>query len=149
MSLAIVVGAILIGSAAIASAIFFGVDRDRESTSTPLASGVAPDAPGCNAWVTARRELEAIPSLPAGWDWNTPDIDRLISDQHAAMNPVLDTFARTIDELPADNVTPLARRYIQAQRDNMQRQVSRTATAIDVDLVRSAYNVLNWACGLA
>lgn len=142
-----IVAAILVGAGAIAAAIIIGLDRLGESSSTGAQAKLFA-GPACKAWESARRELEAIPPLPSGGDLNAPDIDKALSEQRTAVGPVLNTFERRINDLPEDEITTLAKRYIQAQRDKMERQANRTATAIDLDMVNAGYTMLNRACGL-
>lgn len=143
----VVVIAILVGSGAIVGAIIWSADRGGSGSS----QAAGPDAltkPGCEAWVSARQGLEAIPALPNGWDWNTPNIDQIIGNQQGAIKPVLDNFEKQVGESGAEDIEGLASGYIAAQRNNMDRQVQRNATAVDGERILASYKALNAACGL-
>jgi len=89
---AIISAAILITGAVIGAAIIINSGSSTTDTATsPNPSATAPTAPGtqvnaadsstCEGWASAGAALDTIRALPAGWDWDTPGIDRTIADQ--------------------------------------------------------------------
>ncbi len=94
----------------------------------------------CQAWTETRQILQAVPALPQGWTWNTPEIDRYISMQNAPVGKVLDLFERKIAADPVD-VAQAAKDYVAARRHQMQTLTDHTYTAgdgvsVDVALIR-------------
>ncbi len=55
----------------------------------------------CDAWKQTRLNLLAVPGLPDGWAWNTPNIDTAIGLQTAAVGNALDVFEKQISPEPA------------------------------------------------
>jgi hypothetical protein len=101
----------------------------------------------CNAWRITKPALDAIPSLPDGWDWNTPNIDRYISDRNAALARALDLFEPKIAGEPA-NISAAARDYVSAKRTEMQKLSGHTYTAADGVPGNTALAALNQLCGI-
>ena len=85
----------------------------------------------CKAWRTTKPALDAIPSLPDGWDWNTPNIDMYIANRNAAIAQALDLFEP--EESPTDqtDISAAAHEYVAAKRTEMQKLSDHTYTAAD------------------
>lgn len=142
-----IVAAILVGAGGIAAAIMVGSDRLNEPPASQAQTAFFA-GPACKAWEDARRELESIPPLKPAGEKDTPDTQKALKEQQAAVGPVLNTFELRINDLPPDEITALGTRYIEAQRSKMERQADGTASAIDLDMVNAGYTWLNRACGL-
>jgi hypothetical protein len=154
LPLAIVTAAILLGAAIVGAAIIVSGGRHNNAaptttvsqSPTPTTSGAAASST-CNAWRTTKPALDAIPSLPDGWDWNTPNIDRYISDRNAALARALDLFEPKIASEPAD-VSGAAHDYVSAKRTEMQKLSDHTYTAADGVPGNSALAALDQLCGV-
>jgi hypothetical protein len=101
----------------------------------------------CQAWTQTRQILRAVPGLPQGWNWGTPDIDRLIKAQNAPVGTALDVFAGQIAAEPAD-VARAAREYVAARRTQMESLADRTYVPADGAAVDAALGRLNRLCGI-
>lgn len=99
----------------------------------------------CQAWKQTRLNLLAVPALPNGWAWNTPDIDARIGLQNAAVGNALDNFESQIASEPAD-VAASARQYLTARRSQMQALADHTYTGQVGDAVDAALNQLDQLC---
>lgn len=99
----------------------------------------------CQAWKQARLTLLAIPALPKGWSWATPNIDSTIRLQNAAVGNALEVFENQISADPAD-VAQAARQYVRARRDQMQALSDHTYTASVGDAVDTALGRLDQVC---
>jgi hypothetical protein len=153
LPLAIVTAAILLAAAIVAAAIILS-DVIRDNTGTHSASpsptasvSAAPTSTTCNAWRTTKPALDAIPALPDGWDWNTPNIDTYIANRNAAITRALDLFEAKIIAEPAD-VSAAAHEYVSAKRTEMQKLSDHTYTAADGVPGNTALATLNQLCGL-
>lgn len=100
----------------------------------------------CEAWKQTRLNLLAVPGLPDGWAWNTPNIDTAIGLQNAAVGNALDVFEKQIASKPAD-VSEAARQYISARRNQMQTLAAHNYTAADGQAVDTALDQLDGLCG--
>lgn len=101
----------------------------------------------CQAWTETRLTLRAIPALPNGWNWNTPNIDTFIKNQNAPVATALDRFEPQIAADPAD-VAQAARDYLATRRDQMESLSDRTYTPQDGAAVDTALSRLNELCGI-
>ncbi|HPX36739.1 MAG TPA: hypothetical protein PLH92_08330 [Mycobacterium sp.] len=100
----------------------------------------------CQAWKQTRLNLLAVPSLPNGWVWTTPDIDNTITLQNAAVANALDVFENQISDDPAD-VAQASRQYLDARRHQMQTLADHSYTPADGQAVDTALSSLDQLCG--
>lgn len=155
-SLWIIFAGIVIAGALIAGAAFLAPSG--KNAPAPTAGGptvTAPttaDAPAnaassstCKAWKTTRATLDAGPGLPAGWDWNTPNIDTYISNRNAATAKVLDLFEPKIAQTPPD-VATAARDYVTAKRNEIRMLADKSFTSADAVSVNAARAQLDQLC---
>jgi hypothetical protein len=101
----------------------------------------------CQAWISTRDTLRAIPALPMGWNFNTPNIDNDIRIQNAPVGRALDLFEPEIAAEPAD-VAAAAREYVAARRGQMLALADRTYVPADGAAVDLALDRLNELCGI-
>lgn len=101
----------------------------------------------CAAWTETRLTLRAIPGLPNGWTWQTPNINTYIKNQNAPVARSLDLFESKIAPEPAD-VAQAARDYVSARRIQMQALSDRTYTAKTGETVDTALAHLNELCSI-
>lgn len=101
----------------------------------------------CQAWAQTRLALRAVPPLPEGWTWETPNIDTLVSFQNGPVGFALDGFEPQIAAQPPD-VAQAARDYVAARRTQMQSLADRTYRAADGVAVDTALARLNQLCGI-
>lgn len=149
----IVFAAILAAGALIAGAILIAGSGGGGESSTTAASQSAPTASAtstsqatCMAWRANRQAVTAIPDLPAGWDWNTPNIDRAIENRTGAITRTLDLFEPKITSDPAD-VATAAHTYVAARRTEVQHLLDHTYSGADHVSVDSAFAELDQLCG--
>jgi len=117
------------------------IRRPRTAWRRPEASST------CQAWKTTRAALGAIPLLPVGWDWDTPNIDVFISNQANAAEKALTLFESQIASEPA-NVAAAAREYIEVRRNEYTAMRNRTYSATEAAPVPIALGKLNQLCGI-
>ena len=101
----------------------------------------------CQAWTQTRQTLRSIPALPQDWNWDTPNIDNLVTMQNAPVGQALDLFESAITAEPAD-IAQAAQSYVAARRKQMQSLADRTYTAADGAAVDGALERLNTLCGV-
>ncbi|ACC39865.1 hypothetical protein DSM43518_02275 [Mycobacterium marinum] len=154
---AAIIGAALIVAAAIIGAVVLSRATNAAAPTgpTPTAIGKAPAQARagrveatCVAWKTAKPALDAIPGLPAGWDWNTPNIDIYISNHNAAVARALDVFEPEIATEPAD-IAAAAHTFISARRDEIRLLADHTYTQADGVPGSVALAKLNQLCGVS
>ncbi|CDM79600.1 hypothetical protein MMARE11_p00980 (plasmid) [Mycobacterium marinum E11] len=154
---AAIIGAALIVAAAIISAVVLSraTNAAVPTAPTPNASGNVPaqartgDADAtCAAWRTTKPALDAIPGLPAGWDWSTPNIDIYISNHNAAVARALDVFEPEIATEPADSAAA-AHEFVSARRDEIRMLADHTYTQADGVPGSVALARLNQLCGVS
>lgn len=132
---AIIGAAIVIAAGLIAGAMIL---KDDDKASGPTT---------CEAWSETRMTLRAIPGLPNGWTWQTPNIATLIKNQNAPVAKALDIFEPKIAAQPAD-VAQAANDYIAARRHQIQTLSDRSYTPADGAEVDTALARLNELCGI-
>jgi hypothetical protein len=150
-----VTAAILLAAAIVASAIILGGVMSNNagshpSTAAPSANATASTAltgATCNAWRATKPALDAIPALPDGWDWNTPNIDTYIGNRNAAITRALDLFEAKIATEPTD-VSAAAHEYVSAKHTEMQKLSNHTYTTADGVPGNTALATLNQLCGV-
>lgn len=155
-SLWIIFAGIIIAGALIAGAAFLalsGKEAAAPTTSPPSASTAsslpadAADSSTCKAWQSTRSALDAIPGLPAGWNWSTPNIDIYIGNLNAAVTKALDLFEPKIASEPAE-VATAANEYVSARRNEMRMLVDHTYTQADGVAGNVAKDQLNQLCNV-
>ncbi len=100
----------------------------------------------CDAWVVTKAALHAIPALPAGWDWNTPNIDVYIGNAATAAEKTLSLFEPQILPDPA-HVAAAARGYVSAKRTEIRKLKDHTYTSEDAAAGNVAFARINQICG--
>jgi hypothetical protein len=156
LPLAILTAALLLAGAMVAAAIILshGTSDNTPAPSTPASqsssAAASTDAASatCSAWRTTKPALDAIPALPSGWDWNTPDIDKYIKNRNAAISRALDLFEPKIADDPTD-VAAIAHEYVSARRVELQQLSDRTYTQADGVAGNRALAALNELCGIS
>ncbi|XTP38543.1 hypothetical protein ACORG1_34415 (plasmid) [Mycobacterium sp. TJFP1] len=157
LPVAIIVAAIIIAAAMVSVAV---LSRD---TNTAAPAGPAPTAVGsapaqgaateasstCDAWPSTKAALNSIPALPAGWNWDTPNIDVYVSNQSAAVTKALDLFEPEIAAADPPQVVEAAKAYVSERRLAMQKLVDRTYTSADGVSGNVALAKLDQVCGLS
>ena len=133
---AIIGAAIVAAGGLVAAAVIFTGDG------TPAGARTT-----CQAWTSTRDTLRAIPALPTGWNFNTPNIDNYIRIQNAPVDRALDLFEPEIAAEPAD-VAAAAREYVATRRGQMQALTDRTYVPADGASVDLALDRLNQLCGI-
>lgn len=114
-----------------------------------LKKGDKADGPTtCQAWSETRQTLRAIPALPNGWTFKTPNIAVLIRNQNAPVGQALDLFEPKIAPQPAD-VAQAARDYLAARRNQMQTLADGSYKPADGAEVDTALQHLNDLCGIS
>jgi len=101
----------------------------------------------CQAWTETQLILRAIPALPQGWTWETPNIDNYIKMQDAPVAKALDLFEPQIAAEPAD-VATAARQYVSVLREQMRSLSDHTYVPADGAAVDTALGNLNQLCGI-
>ncbi|MBS0338450.1 MAG: hypothetical protein JSS40_16945 [Proteobacteria bacterium] len=154
----IIFAGIVIAGALIAGAAFLALSgkdtpAPTASPTTPPASSSQPAASAadnstCKAWRTTKQTLLAIPLLPAGWDWNTPNIDTYIQNRTTAIDRALELFEPKITPSPAD-AAEAARTYIATRRSEVQKLRDHTFSSQDVVDSNAASAELDQVCGVA
>lgn len=146
-----VVAAILISGVLIAAAIFF--KGSGESSAPTAGSSGKPFAQSdgraktCKAWTVAKADFKAIPTLPPGWDYNTPNIDQLIAARVSMVEKVLDAFRSQIAPTPVD-VGAAANLFVEKQEAEVRKLPAHTFDAADLYAIDGAYMALDRACGV-
>ena len=136
MPAAIIGAAIVAAGGLVAGAVILSDDG------APTGAGTT-----CQAWISTRDTLRAIPALPTGWNFNTPNIDNDIRIQNAPVGRALDLFESEIAAEPAD-VAGAAREYVAARRGQMLALADRTYVPADGAAVDLALDRLNQLCGI-
>jgi hypothetical protein len=152
-----IIAAALIVAAAIIGAVLLSRSPDSATpgSSAPAASGRSPASDGaaptsstCKSWPSIKAALDSIPALPAGWNWDTPNIDVYISNQSAAVSKGLDLFEADIAAGDPPEVVATARAYVSERRQAQQKLVDRTFTSADKVPVSVALAKLDDVCGV-
>ena len=140
ISAGIIIAGGLVGGAVIMS------NGGKADSNGQAATVAAADSSTCQAWISAQEVLRQIPALPAGYDWNTPNIDQLIANRNAATTGVLDQFAPKIAAQPPE-VAEAARQYVAAKRREIAALADHTLTSADAAVGNNALVRLNQVCG--
>jgi hypothetical protein len=156
LPIAILTAAILLAGAIVGAAIILSRGTGSNTTAPSLpasqssSSAASTDATSatCTAWRTTKSALDAIPALPGGWDWNTPDIDKYIANRSAAISRALDLFEPKIADQPAD-AAAIAHEYVSARRVELQKLSDHTYTQADGVAGNTALAELNELCKIS
>lgn len=157
LPVAIIVAAIIIATAVI-SAVLLTRDTTTAAPAAPAPTAVgsaptkgstAPANSTCEAWPSTKAALNAIPGLPAGWDWDTPNIDVYISNQSVAVNKALDLFEPEIAAGDPPQVVDAAKAYVSARRTAMEKLVGRSYTSADGVESNVTLAKLDQVCGVS
>ncbi len=152
LPLAIITAAIVIAAGLVSAALI--VNRGNPTAAPPnftapaATSGAAStvNSSTCKAWPGTQAAVLAIPQLPPGWDWDTPNIDTYIGNRTAAIAKALDLFEPTISAEPAD-VADAAHDYVAEQRKSIQMLKAHTYTQADGVGIDMAAGRLDQLCG--
>ncbi|MDA0252652.1 MAG: hypothetical protein O2892_17710 [Actinomycetota bacterium] len=149
---AIISAGIIIAGSLVGGAVLLS-NGNKTEANTAVAGGqpaanAAADSSTCQAWKTTAAALDQIPTLPRGWDWDTPNIDTLIANRNTAMLAVLEQFTPQIAADPAD-VAEAANRYVSEKRREATKLADHTMTAADQGPGTVALDRLNRLCGLS
>lgn len=155
-SLWIIFAGIVIAGALIAGAAFLALSG-KDTPAPPAASPTAPASTGapagtadnstCKAWRTTKLTMVAIPLLPAGWDWNTPNIDTYIQNRTTAISRALDLFEPKITPDPPQ-AADTAHAYITTRRSEIEKLRNHTFTSQDVVDSNAASAELDQVCNV-
>ena len=138
---AIVAAGIIIAAAVIAGAVTANGHR----SDTAIGANPATAESTCAAWRATASALKDIPELPAGWTWQTPNIDMLIANHSALVSQTLDTFEPRIGDTPPD-LAAAARTFVSARRHEILLLANRTYTRTDGAQGDAAFEQLNQFC---
>lgn len=145
----IIATGIVIAGAVIGAAVIVGGSSTRGANhQASVQEEAAPRSQTCVEWASTQVELRAIPPLPQGWDWSTPNIDTYIGNLATAVEKSVAVFEQRITPEPA-NAAAAAKAYIGSKRAEMKALRDHTygssagdGTATDAALAR-----LNQICG--
>lgn len=144
--------AIVLAGALIAVAIVIagGEKSHQAAPSAPTQSAAVPteSTATCKAWRTTSAALDAIPALPDGWTWATPNIDTLISNAKTGVDKALDIFQSKIAADDPPQVVSAAKSYIAAKRTEMSKLSDHSITEADDSAVDTSRGTLNQLCTL-
>lgn len=157
LPVAIIVAAIIIAVAVISAVILFRSPNTAAPTApAPTVTGSASAQPPgsatanstCEAWPSTKAALDAIPQLPPGWDWSTPNIDTYIQNRTAAIAKALDLFEPQISATPA-NTAATAKQYVAERRNEINLLRDHTYTQADAVAATAASARLDQLCGVS
>lgn len=149
-----VVGAIVIAGLLIAGAIILSGNKSQppaaalSTTAAPPVAGPPESTATCKAWRTTYTQLMAVPNLPDGADYNTPNIDTLVANQNKANEKILIGFEPKIDANDPAQVVSAAKAYINLKRIDMAKSASHTVTEADDTAVDTSLATLNQLCAV-
>lgn len=136
---AIIGSAIVIAGGLVAGSLILKGDRAAPVAETGMTT--------CEAWAQTRDALRAVPPLPDGWTWRTPNIDVLIKFQNGPVGYALDRFEPQIQPEPAE-VARAAQDYLTARRAQMRSLAERSYQPADGAAVDAALERLNRLCNI-
>ena len=156
LPVAIIAAAIIIAIAVIAAVLLSrGPDTAAPAGPAPTTAQTAPvegtiaeSSSTCEAWHSTKAALTAIPQLPPGWDWSTPNIDTYIGNRTAAIAKALDLFEPQISAEPATTAS-VARQYVAERRSELELLRNRTYTQADGVAATAASARLDQLCGVS
>ncbi|MCV7256904.1 hypothetical protein H7J86_32490 [Mycobacterium hackensackense] len=123
------------------------------SAAAPAAAAPQPVAPAatatCESWPSIKAALNAIPQLPSGWDWTTPNIDMYIENRTEAIVRVVDLFTPAISAERVNTVTAMtARRYVDERLTEITKLRSHIYKEADVAAATVDSARLDKRCGV-
>jgi hypothetical protein len=146
---AIIAAGIIIAGVAVGGAVIASNDKPTASTganSDAAVAGVSPEnATACASWETTHEALVAIPQLPPGWNWNTPNIDVYIQTRVSAVNKGIELFDQELAGNPS-SAAEAGRVFIAAHREASRALLDRTYSAEEGVPITVAQAKLNQAC---
>ena len=140
-------GAVVAATATASSEIMCSGNDHRAASQLALASRAAASAT-CAAWPPAKRDIDAVSALPAGWYWDKTARTSDLRDHAAAVGHALDLFASQVAATDPAPVAAAARTYITAKRAELKALAARTFDDTVASAVTVARFELNRACGL-
>ncbi|MFN6548587.1 hypothetical protein [Mycolicibacterium nivoides] len=155
LPVAIIVAAIIIATAVI-SAVLLSRDTNTAAPAapaptqigSPAQAGTTDTSSTCDAWPSTKAALNAIPALPAGWNWDTPNIDMYVANQNAAVTAALDLFEPEIAGTDPQPIADAANTYVSVRRQGMQKLADHTYTQADGVPITAARAKLDQLCGV-
>lgn len=149
---AIISAGLLVAGAVVGGAVIMN-HSTANPADAPAGQSVVAATPGaldsstCKAWPITRKTLGMIPALPAGWDWNTPNIDTYIGNLARSTETALQLFVPKIAPEPTE-VAATANDFVAGKRQEIRMLVEHTYTAADGVAANDAGFRLNQLCGL-
>lgn len=155
LPVSIIVAAIILAAALIGAVILFRSPNTAAPAATAPAGSASAQPPGsatanstCEAWPSTKAALNAIPQLPPGWDWSTPNIDTYIQNRTAAIAKALDLFEPEISPTPA-NTAATAKQYVAERRNEINLLRNHTYTQADAVAATADSARLDQLCGVS
>lgn len=153
LPVAIIVAAIIIATAVISAVLLSSRDTNTAAPAPTQIGGPAPastteTSSTCDAWPSTKAALNAIPALPPGWNWDTPNIDLYVSNQNAAVAAALDLFEPEIAGTDPQPIAEAAKAYVSVRRQGMQKLTDHTYTQADGVPITAARAKLDQLCGV-
>jgi type II secretory pathway pseudopilin PulG len=131
----IIIAAIIIATGAVTIAVIMNRGNNNTATTATTtgasSAAAAADSSTCRAWPSTKAALDAIPALPKGWSWNTPNIDTYIANIKASVDKELDLFEPEIADTDPPDVVTAARSYVSERHKELQKFVDHTYTDAD------------------
>jgi hypothetical protein len=140
ISAGIIVAGVVVGGAVMSNG-------NRADSNAPNSVVATEAGSTCQAWKITRTAINAVPALPVGWDWDTPNIDTYINNQATAVEKALALFEPQIAAEPA-NVATAARAYVEARQNEYAALRNRTYSANEAVPGNMALGTLNQLCGI-
>ena len=100
----------------------------------------------CAGWTTVKMDMQAMTQLPAGWTYDSPQIDIVIHGRAAQLDRIVKLFVDQISPEPAD-LAATAHAWVDAQSVEGPKLVDHTFTAADRANIVAAAHALDIACG--
>lgn len=157
LPVAIIVGSIIIATAVISAVLLSRSPQTAAPAPGPAPSSTAPtsgqtgsmaNTDTCKAWPGAAKAIKANPGLPAGWTWDTPNIDVYIANQNTGVGTALDLFEREISASDPAEITTAANTFIAVRRNQSLELTAHTYDAQDNTDTMAAKLRLDMLCGV-
>lgn len=140
-------GAVIAVTATVSSEIMCSGNDHRTTSQLALAARAAASAT-CAAWPPAKRDIDAVSALPAGWYWDKTARTSELLHHAAAVGHALDLLASQVAATDPAPVATAAHAYITAKRAELEALTARTFDDTVASAVTVARSELNRACGL-
>lgn len=140
-------GVVIAATAAESSEIMCSGNNRWTTSPLALASRAAASAT-CVAWPPAKRDIDAVSAVPAGWYWDKTTRTYDLRDHAAAVGQALDHFASQVAATDPAPVATAAHTYVTAKRAELKALTDRTFDDTVASAVTVARVKLNRACGL-